>query len=187
MSKKSSGIWSITLPLAVVVLAAAYYVKVPSVRTAVDAKAPWVADLLGRFVQEPEIKLVVVKQEKPAPPPPEVREKPKPQPVAPVAPVAVTNVPEKPGPLAAPLAATVDLQKIASDRSAWPKKVVLTKPASFPAVLNGKVVGSLVAPAGAEATVVSIKDDKVGLEFHGGGEWLPIDQTDLLARVQPGR
>lgn len=186
MSKKSSGIWSITLPLAVVVLAAAYYIKMPKVRDAVDARAPWVADLLGRFVQEPEIKLVVVKQEKPAPPPPEVREKPK-APIVPAAPVAVMKVPEKPTPPAPPQSAAVDLQKIANDRSTWPKKVILTKPSSFPAVLNGKVVGSLVAPAGAEATVVSIKEGKVALEFNGGGAWLPIDQTDLLARVQPGR
>jgi hypothetical protein len=94
----------------------------------------------------------------------------------------VTAVP----PSAPPATGPLDLQAIASDRTKWPKKVVLTKAAAFPAVLNGKVVGSLTAPVGAEATLVSIKDNKVGLEFNGGGAWLPVDQTDLLARVAGG-
>jgi hypothetical protein len=182
MSKKTSGIWIIAMPASLVVLGAAYYIKVPKVRTAVDDRAPWVADILGRFVEEPEVKTIVIKQERPAAGP---------RPVggieAPKASVAKAEPKDEASPVvpkAAPEPVLYDLEKIAGDRSVWPKKVALTKPASFPAVLNGKVVGSLIAPAGSEATLVSIKDDKVGLEFQGGGAWLPADQTDLVARVQ---
>lgn len=182
MTKKTSGIWLFTLPVSLVVLASAYYIRVPRVRTEVDARAPWVADFLGRFVEEPEVKTIVIKREKPAAGsrPAGGIETPRP---------SVAQVESKDGaslvvPKAAPEPVVYDLQKIASDQSVWPKKVALTKPASFPAVVNGKVVGSLVVPAGSETTLVSIKEDKVRVEYQGGGAWLPADQTDLVARVQ---
>jgi hypothetical protein len=76
-----------------------------------------------------------------------------------------------------------DLQQLARDPAHWPRKVTLKKPATFPAVVNGKVVGSLIAPTGAEANLKSIKDGKVGLEYQGGGAWLAVEDTDLAARV----
>ncbi len=195
MSKKKSGVWSIAMPLSVVFLAAVYYIKVPEVRKEVDARTPVVRNLLGRFVQETGTKVIVLPPEQdpafakpkstrmaesanaPATPAPMIAKVPAPS-VPPVAPPPVAE------PSPAPSAAAPDMSKIASDRTLWPKKVVLTKSATFPAVLNGKVVGTLVVPVGAEANVVSIKDDKIGLEFNGGGAWLPANQTDLIARVQ---
>jgi hypothetical protein len=97
--------------------------------------------------------------------------------VAPSIPVVATS---------SPAADAVDWQKIMSDKSKMPKKVILTKPATFKAVLNGKIVGTLVAPAGAEANIVQTKDDKLGLEFNGGGGWVPAAETDLLARIGAG-
>lgn len=195
MSSKKSRLWSFALPLSVVFLAAVYYIKMPDVRKAVDARTPIARNLLGRFVQESGTRIIVsqgeqdpallesrpAKKPAPAPPPraPMVTRAPEPvtSPVEPVLPVA---------PSPAPAAGAPDLRTIASDRTKWPKQVVLVKPAKFPAVLNGKVVGSLTAPAGAMANLVSIKDDKLALEFNGGGAWIPADQTDLIARVQGG-
>jgi len=190
---KKPGFWTLAMPISVVFLGAVYYVKVPEVRKAVDEKTPIVHSLLGRFVQDPKPKVIVMKAEqdpafsksKPA------RETATPKPVmtpAPMVakapePVAPPVAPVAPPPVTPPPPAPVDWQKIASDRSKWPKKVVLAKPATFAAVLNGKIVGSLVAPAGAEANIIQMKDDKLGLEFNGGGGWVPAVDTDLLARL----
>jgi len=200
MSMKKPGPWSIAMPLSVVFLAAVYYIKVPEVRKAVDARTPLVHNLLGGFVSDTKPKVIVQQGEQdptfarakttqvtpapravatpapmaakvPAPVPPSVSSEPG---VSPSKPVSATP---------AQVAATVDWQKIMSDKSKLPKKVTLTKPATFKAVFNGKVVGTLVAPAGSEANIVQTKDDKLGLEFNGGGGWVPAAETDLLARI----
>ncbi len=192
MSKTKSGIWGIALPLSVVFLGAAYYVKVPEVRKEVDARTPIVRNLLGRFVQESGTQVIVMQGEqdpmfskpKPAPAANRIASASEPEPViTEAAEAAAPPVESAPPPPVAPL----DLQKIAADPTLWPKKVTLHKPTKFPAVLNGKIVGELVAPAGAEATLKLIKDDKVGLEFNGGGAWLPATETDLIARVRATR
>jgi hypothetical protein len=182
MSKTNGGIWSIALPLSVLFLAAAYYVKVSEVRKEVDARTPLVRNLLGRFVPESGTRIIVMPGEQdpafatsnPAPEPAPIRLAAGPQPVIVPAPKAVLPAP----------AVVLSLEKIAADPSLWPKKVTLQKPAKFPAVLNGKIVGELVAPAGSEATLKLIRNDQVGLEFNGGGAWLPAAETDLIARVQ---
>ncbi len=190
MSNKNSGIWSIMLPLSVVILGAAYYIKMPAVRQAIDARTSVVHDLLGRFVAEPEVH--VVKKETPpyipsyAEPVREVPPAPRKVPVA-MASVSTTPTPV-PAPVPIPVApappAAFDLQKLSSDHTLWPKKVALAKPATFPAVLNGKQVGSLVVPAGTETELVAIQNGKLGLKFNDGGAWLNVEDTDLIARVQ---
>lgn len=194
MSKTKSKRWSIALVLSVVFLAAAYYIKVPEFRKFVDSKTPLAREYLGRWVQEPVVKIEWKGEQDPlfAKPTPPRSASAEVQPVkrAPAAPApqpAVARVPDAPvlpiAPSPSPAEMAPDLQKIASNRALWPKTLTLTKPATFPAVFNGKIVGSLVAPAGSEVILHSIKDDKVGLEFNGGGAWLPVDQTDLLARA----
>lgn len=196
MSQKKSKIWSLALPLSVIALGAAYYIKMPEVRTWVDARTPIVRNLLGRYVQEPTKTIVMQGEQDPlvAASKPK-RATPAPAPAVPVPPPAIVKAPEpvatpvppappKPEP-AEPALSADDLQKIQSNPALWPKKVVLTKPGKFAAVLNGKIVGSLMAPEGSEANVMAIKDGKLGLEFNGGGGWLMPDQTDLATRVRP--
>ncbi len=72
----------------------------------------------------------------------------------------------RPTPTPAPV---FDLQKLAREPARWPKKVALRKASTFPAVLNGKAIGSLVAPVGAEANLQAIRDGKVALVYQGGG------------------
>ena len=191
MSNKKSVIWSLALPLSIVLLAAVYYIKMPGVRKWVDAQTPVVHNILGKWIIQEPVKVVVTQGEKdptsvepsPTGEDPSMKEVSQTPPaptgssaIAPVVPVnpATTTV-------ATP---TFDFEKIAADRARWPKKVVLTKPTTFPAVLNSKVVGSIVAPAGTVANLVAMKGDKLGLEFNGGGAWLSVEQTDFVSRVQ---
>ena len=196
MSNTKSKRWSIALVLSVVFLAAAYYVKVPEFRKFVDSKTPLARQYLGRWVQEPVVKIewkgevdplfAKAKPPRSAEVPPD---KNSPETLASQAvPAKVPDAPVLPvAPSPSPAEMAPDLQRITANRALWPKTLTLTTPATFPAVSNGKIVGSLVAPAGSEVILHSIKDDKVGIEFNGGGAWLPVDQTDLLARAAAPR
>jgi hypothetical protein len=174
MSHKSNQFWTfVALPASLVILAAAYYVRVASVREAIDARTPIVRKLLGRFVSDPTVVVENSNLRAPAPTPPPADSLVA---TSPVAGGASTN----PAP---PTPRVFSLQELSRDRSLWPKKVTLKKPATFPAVVGGKVVGNIVAPTGTEATMVAIKDGQLGLEYGGGGAWVAAEDTDLGARV----
>jgi hypothetical protein len=177
---KQHGIWNILLPLSVVFLGVVYYIKVPSVRRAIDARTDIASDLLGRFVDKPEP--VVMRRETPprTPMPLDNSSMPRNRPLDPP-PISAT-----PRPVATPepVPAVFDPQKLAAEPARWPKKVALLKPATFTAMLNGKPIGSLVVPAGSEVRLKSIQDGKLGLEFNGGLASVAVDDTDLVARVK---
>jgi hypothetical protein len=169
MSHKSSKFWLFALPGSLVILAGAYYIKIPSARQFIDAHTSLGHQLFGRFVHDTVIVERVPAPEKTEDPYAAITAQPGPTPLAKSAIPATPRV--------------FDLQQIARDPAQWPKKVTLKKAATFPAVVNGKVVGSLVAPVGAEANLKSIKGGKVGLEYEGGGAWLAVEDTDLASRV----
>ncbi len=77
-----------------------------------------------------------------------------------------------------------NLDKVCGDCARWPITVRLKAPVEFPAVINGKVAGKLLAPAGAEARVVKVSIGKVAVEYHGGGAWLEFERTDFVERAQ---
>lgn len=161
MNKLFSVFWVFALLASLLVLAAAYYVRVAGFRQYVDAHTPLAHKYLSGLVKGGGAEL--------------------PPPIDPS-----SNGPAPEGPITVPPITPIvyDLPTIAADRSVWPKKVALKKATNFPAVQNGRVVGSIVVPAGSEANLRDIKDGKVGLEYQGGGAWLPADQTDLVPRVQ---
>ena len=172
MSTKPSLFWSIALPFSLLILAAAYYIKVPSARRFIDAHTSLGHEWFGRYVSQPQV------IELPAEKPPAysggagaiIDPTPK---------ISPAPIPAAPEPFS--------LQKLAGDPSHWPKKVVLKKAVTFPAVVNGKVVGNLIAPAGSEASVKAIRDGKIGVEYQGGGAWLAVEDTDLVARATGGQ
>ena len=174
MSHKSNKFWLCALPVSLLILAAAYYTKVPAARRFIDAHTSLGRQLFGSFVHD-----TVIIETVPRP----ARTVEQSAADAPRSSLADA----KPAPVAIPATPTprpvFDLQKLAGDPSLWPKKVTLKKAATFPAVVGGKVVGSLVAPAGAEANLKGIKEGKLGVEYQGGGAWLPAGDTDLEARV----
>jgi hypothetical protein len=164
------------LPMSLVILAAAYYIKIPAARNAIDARAPWVKGILGRFVQEPEV--VVTAAPKPGPETADLQT-PVPE-LAPPAPV-IAIVPPTPPP--ATPRRVFNLEEIAANRAEWPAKLKLKKAVQFPAVANGKRVGFVLAPVGAEVKLISISGGKIGVEYQGGGAWLAAEETDMPART----
>lgn len=168
MSHKPSKFWIFAFPASLVILAGAYYIKIPSARKFIDEHTSLGHQLFGRFVQDTVIVEKVPAAETPVDPYAALTGQGS-------APTTKASAPSKPR--------VFDLQELARDPAHWPQKISLKKPATFPAVVGGKVVGSLTAPVGAEANLKSIKDGKVGVEYQGGGAWLAVEDTDLAARV----
>lgn len=152
--------WSLAFVLSLVLLAAAYYVTSSSMRSMVNARAPWVEPYLRPYIRnhvESDDSTDVKSQE----------------------PERVASAPAAPTPAAPEV---FDLTKLATNKAAWPAKVTIKKATKFPAVSGGKVVGGLTAPVGTEVVLVTISGGKLGVEYQGGGAWLPLEDTDLVAR-----
>lgn len=158
--------WLLAFLFSLVLLAAAYYVTRPGMRTAVDARAPWVRNFLGPYIR------------------PSGESEPTPSRALPADawPDAAPPSPSVAAP--APPPEPFDLKRLAANRAAWPAKLTLIKAKDFPAVVEGKVVGSLTAPAGTEVGLVTISGGKLGVEYKGGGAWLFVEETDVIERTQ---
>ncbi len=163
-----SVLWSVMFLFSLVFLLFAYYITSPKIRSVIDPRAPWIHAYLGPYTRGKDLSPPVVVV---APPAPEASEVPAATP-APVVAAPVAPEPE-----------VFDLKKLAANRAAWPAKVKITKATEFPAVVNNKVVGKLVAPIGAEVGLVTISGGKLGVEYQGGGAWLFVEDTDLEART----
>jgi hypothetical protein len=175
MSQQSSKFWVFALPVSLFILVAAYYIKIPSARHFIDAHTSLGHQLFGSFVRDAVIVETDAKPEQPVDAPLAMGTPPI---------LASTAKPPAERTPAAPTPPPVfDLQVLERDPAHWPKKVVLKKAVTFPAVVDGKVVGTVIAPIGAEANLKAIKDGKVGLEYEGGGAWLPAGDTDLASRA----
>ena len=55
MRKTPNKLWAFGPPLSLLLLAFAYYVKVPAFRNAIDSRAPWLKEHMARFVSEPKV------------------------------------------------------------------------------------------------------------------------------------
>ena len=177
MSKPISRLWFLGPPAAILLSLLVYYAKFDSVRRWVDPRFPWVADHIGS-------RLPALPNESPVPSAPRHASGPSPSSRE------SEETPLFPASAAPPLGpsfiapdGSVDVRKLAADRTAWPKTVKLKLAKEFPAVVNGKVVGKIEAPVGTEAKLVSIQDGQLGVEYQGGGAWLTVDETDLAQRL----
>ena len=171
-----SRLWLLGPPFAIVVSILAYYVAFPSVRGWMDAHFPWMAEHIGSHlpvrggeVREMRPKTVAAMPvREPVPTPPPVPATPPP--------------PVKPVYLSADGA--VDLPTLSANPADWPKVLALRKPHEFPAVVEGKAVGNVIVPKGAEVKLLKIEAGKLGLEYRGGGAWVGVDETDLAERLR---
>jgi hypothetical protein len=172
--------WSMAFVFSLVFLAAAYYITSQNVRTSVDARAPWVHHYLGPFVRESsDSKTTASKQssaEAPDTAPRFVETNATPVPTTPV-----------PVPAAPPEPEVFDLNKLAKNPAAWPAKIMINKATDFPAVVNGRKAGMIHVPSGTEVKLAKISDGKLGVEYQGGGAWLLLEETDLVARTMNKR
>jgi len=179
MNNQLSKLWILGPPFAILVSAFVYYAMFPSMRTWVDARSPWIRDHIGSRLpprdddsggRESAAQANARRRE--------AEERAAAAQTMPPSPVA-TPKPSFVGPDGA-----VDLSRLAGDRAAWPKTVRLKAAREFPAVVNGKKVGTIAAPAGSEASLVAIQAGKLGVEFKGGGAWVDPAETDLPVRLR---
>jgi hypothetical protein len=77
----------------------------------------------------------------------------------------------------------LDLPMLAASPALWPRTVMLRAKMDFPAVFNGREVGSTSVPAGTVVNLRSVSGDKVTLEFHNGTTVAAAADTDLLERA----
>jgi hypothetical protein len=182
--KLSSNLLSILgFPLSLALLGVALYIKKPDARDFIDRRFPWVRETVGKHAPPFEVKIVRVA---PFAIPPPIRTASEEASMKNGAPPRSSITPPLPPEPSAPMvvAHPFDLDKVCEDSARWPKTVRLKAPVEFPAVINGKVAGKLLAPAGAEARVMRVSSAKVGVEYHGGGAWLDFERTDFVERAR---
>jgi len=76
------------------------------------------------------------------------------------------------------------LAEIVKDRTLWPKEVALTRTMQFPAIHDGKVIGSISRPAGTILPVRSIGLEAIEVIANKQVSRVPVVLTDLLVRVE---
>jgi hypothetical protein len=69
-------------------------------------------------------------------------------------------------------------------KESWPAEVQLTAAANFPAMLNGKVIGSVKVPVATRVSIVTIEADTAVAGYSGSTSRVPIAATDLAARAK---
>ena len=182
MSEEQSKLWLLGPPISVALLIGACYFKIPDVRKAIDARCPYFKVKLaerGYYLDPPE---TTTHQEAP----PVLAPEPAPAPVATPRPKPVKHPTPAPVAQSTPqVAPPLDIfAKLGTNRAEWPKLVLIKKLTLFPLVEHGIATGNQYAKPGTEATLVTVKDGKLGLEFKGGGAWVLPEDTDLAERIR---
>jgi hypothetical protein len=116
---------------------------------------------------------------KPAPQVAQVEATPAPSTPAPEPTPAPSTTPP-PSPVEAPRPAPNPLAWLLRNKDRWPEEVTLLKATEFPAVVQGKVYGSVKAPVGTEVQLVELTTHGAGVVYNGGGARVPIEATNLL-------
>ena len=182
MSKEPSRFSAVRPLVSRVVVLISVYVRRPDFRSFVDAKFAWVKENAGKYA--PRLGGNPVETPAATPEPGSDSAQP-PRPSAAGEPGVSAPLPEpKPGVFSEAGKPAFDLQRVCADPTLWPKTVVLKRNVYFPAVLDGKTIGTLRAPKGSEARLVTIRSGKLGLEYRGGGAWLDPGGTDFEERAR---
>lgn len=121
-------------------------------------------------------------------PTPEPTVEPTPEPTPEETPIPAEETPiivetPTPTPQPKPLPA-LTLVDVIQDRSIWPKEITLTRTAQMPAMMNGKIIGSLAKPAGSVFRVVNITSLGVDVLLINVSTRIPVTSTDLLVRAE---
>ena len=197
MDDRPSKLWNLALLLSLLLLAGVSYYRFAPVREIVDAKCPWIKEQLAKqgiqFGQAAEAETESTPDQPVAD---DRRAQPttgtSTQPAAETRDQPLNDTPDQPR--AAAPAQPMSLAQIAANRSLWPKTVKNKKATEFPAVNNGKEVGTVNLPAGMEVQLISVTSEKVGVAFsvdgklpNAGGVWLQPADTDLMERIRHAR
>jgi hypothetical protein len=184
---RTSKIWIFGPPFAILLSALVYYVKFPGFRAWTDQKIPWVKQNIAPRI--PALRQAIEEQARAYTPPKSLI----PEFLTPDS-APVSSAPVESGAPADPVAppkksyvlkdGSIDLQELAASPANWPKVLILKKATQFPAVRDGQIIGTLIAPVGAEVKLMKIYQGKIGVEYQGGGGWLAPEDTDLGAKLQ---
>lgn len=200
MDAEPSKIWRLALIVSLLLFAAVAYYRFEPVRALVDAKCPWIKEQLASrgivFEGDPQTSLAATPAKNItatglAVENPSMASKPGSTAAATPTPRSVTSQEPPAEKLSQSAERPLDISQIAADHSLWPKTVQIKKITIFPAVVQGKEVGKITLPAGAEVKLVSISGGKLGLIYtpdgtmsSAGGAMVPPEDTDLLERVR---
>jgi len=100
-------------------------------------------------------------------------------PVAIPQPAAEINTPEPPpSPPAKETLPVSALAWLAAHEAHWPKQLRLNSPVEFPVLVNGKLAGSVQAPAGTAVTLVQIERENVVVAYNGALQRTLAANTD---------
>ena len=80
-------------------------------------------------------------------------------------------------------ASEVDLKALSLSPGSWPKTVIIKQSATFPALLNGKVVGSVVLPKGTMLRLIAVRGENVTVEYQGVRQVMAARSTNLIELV----
>ena len=69
-------------------------------------------------------------------------------------------------------------------RDVWPKTVTLKETREFQILSDGKVIGKINAPAGAEVPLVNLTREKAAILFGSANQEVSIESTDLLQHFE---
>ena len=177
--KGGSGLGRLVLVLALLVAAGLGYAKYRYDRSPLQVWQDLTAYFAGRT-------------EPPATPPPVATPTPSLAPTATPALAAAPSPVLTPEPTSTP--APDPLAWIAQHRERWPRETQLLEPAEFPAVYDGKVVGTTLAPAGSSVQVVEIAGAQTRVRYMTAEKTVPTAATSLpryaaaeMARPTPPR
>ena len=175
--------------IAVVGLGGVGYRRVPVVRDRWHGAVLWVEAITDNWKGRLLGGTAPVAAREDARPPVENQAAATPTPL-PYVPIAAGEEPTPtPGPVATPppVDEMVGLVQLSLSRSEWPKTVVLKTAVVFPAVLNGKVVGSVKTAPGTQARLIMVQPGKISVEYRGGSVMVDAKETDLIEQVQANR
>ena len=121
----------------------------------------------------------------PAPTPtPEPTPTPTPEPTPTPTPEATPTPTPEATPTPTPQATPDPIGWFLEHRDVWPKSVKLTESREFPILADGKVLGKINAPAGAEVPLVNLTREKATILFGSANQEVPVESTDLLQRFE---
>lgn len=103
---------------------------------------------------------------------------PSPEPMAEV-------TPPPPAPTATPVEETPEmiLTQLSSNKSEWPQTVTCREPIEFPALMNGKVIGSVKVAAGTPLVLLGVQMYEITVGYLTTKQVIPASKSDLIARV----
>ena len=83
-----------------------------------------------------------------------------------------------------PLTAPLNWKNISGNPYLWPGEISLVKSVTFPAVLNGSVIGVFDAPAGSMVKVISFDGQRLEIKFGNSTTRVFLDVTDFETRTR---